>query len=262
MKFSAAALFLLAGYASAGGPELSITLKDGGYGSVKSALSPTVSFEGESNGIEYGASVDLSSDSLPKSIWGQKRTSVGGGWSVKTRAEFTQGKYDFLGEGSGAYITIEGSDDDEETFIWGSGVVAKGDVQTLKVGAKKIIETDGGKFMVAPRYSFETSAAHVCLGFKKDGTKAYLTVSEEEKSLLIKQQLNDDNSATIKAGTSGFIAATVTNESDLGSTTVTLTQDDIDVEIKNGGWVAGIKSAKSLDSEPTVRFSKSLTFGV
>jgi len=66
----------------------------------------------------------------------------------------------------------------------------------------------------------------------------------------------------LKAGASGFISATLTNESDLGSTTVTLTQDEVDVEIKNDGWVAGITSDKDLSvAKPTVRFSKSLSFG-
>uniref|UniRef100_A0A7S4ABW9 Uncharacterized protein n=1 Tax=Pseudo-nitzschia australis TaxID=44445 RepID=A0A7S4ABW9_9STRA len=261
MKFSVAALFLLAGYATAGRPELSLTVKDGGHGSVKSALSPTVSFEGESNGMEYGTSVDLSSDDgIPKSFWGQKRSSVKG-WNIKTRAEVSQGKY-FEGEDLGVYVTVDGNDEDEETFVWASGFVKKGDAQVLKVGAKRVIETDAGKFMVAPRYAFDTSTPTVCLGFKKDDTKAYLTLAEAEKTLLVKQQINEDNSASIKGGCSGFIAATLTNESDLGSTTVTLTEDDIDVEIQKDGWVAGIKSSKSLDSEPAIRFSKSLTFGV
>eukprot|EP00536_Pseudo-nitzschia_multiseries_P009946 jgi/Psemu1/242580/estExt_Genewise1.C_2900032 len=260
MKFSAAALFLFAGCASAGGPQLSLTLKDGGYGSVKSALSPSLSFGGESNGLEYGASLDLSSDSLPKSIWGQTKSTVGG-WSIKTRAELSQGKYDYGGKSSGAYITVEGTDDDE-TYVWGSGVVSDGDVHALKVGGKKIIETDAGKIMVAPRYSFENSDTEVVLGYEKDDTKAYLTLAEDQASLLVKQKLNDANSATIKADKdSGFVAATLTNESDLGSTKFTLTPEDIDVQINNDGWVAGITTSRKLDSEPQVRFSKSLTFG-
>ncbi|VEU33988.1 unnamed protein product [Pseudo-nitzschia multistriata] len=261
MKFSAATLFLLAGYASAGS-QYSLTLKDGGYDSVRSALSPSLTYSGESNGMEYGSSVDLSSSSCPYSVWGQKKYSVGEGWTIKARSEYSKGKYDYDGDSAGTYITVEGSDADEETFVWGSGVVGGKNVKALKVGAKKIINTDGGKFMVAPRHSFETSETHVCLGFTKDDTKAYLTLSEDEKSFLVQQQLDDDNSASVKAGCSGFVAATMTNESDLGSTTVTVTPDDIDVEIKSDGWVAGIKSALSLDAEPTVRFSKSLTFGV
>jgi len=263
MKFSAAALLMLAGYASAGSPELSLTLKDGSYGSVKSAMEPVVNFSGESNGIEYGGSLDLASEGIPKSIWGQKSTSVGG-WNLKTRATLSQGLYDFGEEDSGAYVTVQGTDEDEETFVWGAGTVSKGDVSALKIGAKKLIKLtdDGGKFMVAPRYSFSTRTAKVVLGFEKDDTSAYLTVSEDDKNLLLAQKLDDNNSATFKVGTAGFISASVTNESDLGSTTATLTPDEVDVEMKNDGWVAGIRSSKSLaDAEPTVRFSKTISFG-
>jgi len=262
MKFSIAAVFLFAGNVYAGKPELSITLKDGSYGSIKSAASPVVNLSGESNSIEYGASIDLGSDGSPKSIWGQTSTSSQG-WNLKTRAELSQGMYDFNGQGSGAYVSVEGIDEDEETYLWGSAAISNGDVQPLKAGAKKIIESDGGKFMVAPRYDFETSATKIVLGFEKDDTSAYLTVTADDKDLLVEQKISDSNSGTFKAGTSGFIAATLTNESEMGSTKVTLTSDEVDVEIKSDGWVAGITSDRNLgDAKPTVRFSKSLTFGM
>ena len=219
-----------------------------------------VTMSGEADGVEYGISVDLDSDNLPKSIWGQKRSSLGG-WNLKTRAEMTQGKYDFNGEDTGVYVTVQGDDENEETFVWGSGAVSTGSVQKLKIGGKKIIATDGGKFMIAPRYNFEKSVGKVVLGFEKDGTDAYLTISEDDKDLLVEQKIDESNSAALKAGTSGFIAATLTNESELGSTTVTLTPDEVDIEVKNDGWVVGITSDKNLaNAEPTVRFSKSFDF--
>lgn len=263
MKPSAAALILFAGYASAGKPELSITLSDGSYGNVKSAVNPVISLSGEGSGVEYGASVDLASDGMPKSVWGQTTTSSGG-WGLKTRVELTQGKYDFSGGDSGAYVTLQANDDDEETFVWSSAAISQGDgVRSLKAGAKKIIATDAGKILVAPRHNFETSSTKVVLGFEKDDTSAYLTVSGDEKDLLVHQKIDDSTSASIKAGAGGLIAASVTKEGDMGSTKVTLTPDELDVEISNDGWVAGISCDKNLASaEPTVRFSKSLTFGV
>uniref|UniRef100_A0A7S0Y752 Uncharacterized protein n=1 Tax=Pseudo-nitzschia delicatissima TaxID=44447 RepID=A0A7S0Y752_9STRA len=263
MKFSVASLFLLAGYASAGKPELSITLSDGSYGDLKSAVSPIVSLSGEGGGIEYGATVDLASDGMPKSVWGVKSASSGG-WNLKTRAEFTQGKYNFAGDDSGAYVTLEANDDAKETFLWSSATISKGDgIRSLKAGAKKIVDTDAGKFMIAPRHNFETSSTEVVLGYEKDDTDVYLTINDDAKDILVKQTIDDTYSATLKAGPSGFLAASVTSETDLGSTKLTLTPDDIDVEIKNDGWVAGISCDKNLASaEPTVRFSKSLTFGI
>jgi len=225
-------------------------------------MEPVVKFSGESEGVEYGGSVDLASEGLPKSIWGQKSSSIIGGWNLKTKVELSQGRYDFDGEDSGAYLAVEGSDEAEETYVWGSGHAAKSGFRALKVGAKRIIDTDGGKFMVAPRYNFKTSTPKVCVGFEKDDTSAYLTLSEDEQNLLVEQKLDGDNSAKVKAGTEGFISASVTNESDIGSTTVTVTQDEVDIEVKKDGWVTGIACARSLeDVEPTVRFSKTLSFG-
>jgi flagellar basal body rod protein FlgF len=175
----------------------------------------------------------------------------------------THGKYDFDGEDTGAYVSVQGNTDDEEAFVWGSAAISKGDVKALKVGGKKIIGTDAGRIMVAPRYNFETSSAKVVLGFEKDDTNAYLTVSEDDKDLLVEQTIDDANSATLKLGTSGFIAATLTNESDLGSTKLTLTTDEIDVEIKSDGWVAGMSCDKNLvNASPEIRFGKSHTFSI
>ena len=229
---------------------------------MQSAAAPVLNLSGENDGLEYGASVDLASGSYPRSIWGEKSSSSGG-WNLKTRAELSQGMYDFNGGDTGAYVTVEGTDDDEETFFWGSAAISKGDVSPLKAGAKKVFPGDEGKFMVAPRYDFETSTAKVVLGFENDDTSAYLTVSEDDKDLLIEQKIDDSNSAKVKAGLSGLISASLTNEGDLGSTTVTLTGDEVDVEVKSDGWVAGITCDKKIvGAEPTVRFSKSLSFGL
>mmetsp|Transcript_11619 Transcript_11619/g.33444 ORF Transcript_11619/g.33444 Transcript_11619/m.33444 type:complete len:268 (+) Transcript_11619:109-912(+) len=267
MKFSAAALFLFAGYASAGSPKLTLKLSDGDYGSVKSALNPSLSFAGESDGVEYGGSVDLSSDSLPKSIWGQTKASVSG-WNIKTRAEVSNGKYDFGGKNTGAYITVEG--DSENTYLWGSGVVSKGDFHAMKFGGKTVMETKKGKFMVAPRVDYGVTnddkigiTDHaICYGFEKEDTQAYYTVEPSGANLLVKQKFNDANSGTVKADKNdGFVAATWTNQNDLGSTTLTLTKNDVDIQISNDGWVMGVKTSRKLDSSK-VRFSKALTFGV
>jgi len=263
MKFSAACILLLTGYASASKPQLSFTLKDGSYDNVKSAVAPTVNIEGESGGIEFGGSVDLGSDSLPKSIWGQKTTDLGSGWGLKARAEISQGLYDFpMEEDTGAYVALEGSNEEENAYVWGSGHVSKKKfISPLRVGAKKVITVDAGKLLISPRYDFAEEEAKVVVGFEKDDTKAYATLSLEEKNLLVTHQINDDNSASVKAGTDGLISASLQNDSDLGSTTVTYTPGEVDIEIKNDGWVAGISSstANFLDSEPVVRFSKTIT---
>ena len=54
-----------------------------------------------------------------------------------------------------------------------------------------------------------------------------------EKNLFVEHKINDSNSASYKAGTDGFISASVTNDSDLGTTKLTYTGTSVDVEIEN-----------------------------
>merc|ERR1712238_195030 len=113
-------------------------------------------------GVEYGASVDVSSDLLPKSIWGQTTTNIPG-WNLKTRAEYTEGKYDHS--------------------------------TTDKKGV-------------------------------------YVTASLEDQDVKIMHKIDEDNTASIKAGRSGFISASLENKGEFGSTTVTVTSDDVDIEVQ------------------------------
>jgi len=258
MKFLVAATILLSGYASAS-PELSLTLKDGSFGSLSEAGSPAIKFHGTSGGIEYGGSAELGTDGIPKSIWGQTTTTASG-WNLKSRAELSHGLYDFDGEDSGAYVTVEGTNDDEDAFVWASGSMsADGGFKPLTAGVKKVLEGDNGKFMIAPRFSFESHEAKVVVGFEKDDTKAYATLSQDEKNVLVEHKVNDSNSASFKAGSAGFISASISNESDVGTTKLTYTGSSVDVEIENDGW-KGIGKIPRDGTEPTVHFSKTVAF--
>jgi len=264
MKFSTAALCLFVGSVSAGSPEFNLNLKHGGYDSVSSALAPVLSFSGETDDIEFGGSADFSdpTSKIPKKIWGKKSTQAGG-WTLDAKVEASHQEYDFDDEeDAGAYVTVNGADEAKETFVWGSGAASKAGVKPLRVGAKKIFDSEAAKFMISPRYDAETGVAEVVLGVEKDDTKAYLTLSEEEQDLMVEHQINDDNSAKIKAGATGFISASLTNDSDIGTTVVTVTPGDIDVEISKGGWVMGVNcdgNIKNLaGAEPNIRFSKKI----
>mmetsp|Transcript_51429 Transcript_51429/g.58279 ORF Transcript_51429/g.58279 Transcript_51429/m.58279 type:complete len:273 (+) Transcript_51429:76-894(+) len=267
MKFSAAALCLLVGSVSAGTPEINLNLKHGGYNSVSSALAPTLSFAGETEGIEYGVDADFSDPtvSIPKKLWGKKSTQAGG-WTLDAKVEASHQAYDFDdNEDAGAYVTVNGADEAKETFVWGSGAASKAGVKPLRVGAKKIFESEAAKFMISPRYDAETGVAEVVLGVEKDDTKAYLTLSEEEQDLLVQHQINDDNSATLKAGATGFISASLTNDSDIGTTVVTVTPDDVDVEVSKDGWTMGVACVAEVrglaNAKPNIRFSKKVDLG-
>jgi len=259
MKSTTAALFFIVASASAGGtPEVSITLKQGNFDNVQSALAPQISFEGDVQGVEYGVLMDATKLGVPK-VWGQVNSDVSG-WNLKTRAEYTEGEYDYSTEGGkGVYLTVKGNNEEENTFIWGSGAISKNNVSPLKAGAKKVFETDSGKFLIAPRYTFKDDTATVVFGYEKNDTSVFLSASQDAQDVKITHKIDDENTASIKGGAQGFLSATLENESGLGTTKVTLTSESADIELGKDGWVAGL-TARSLDSEPVVRFSKKITF--
>jgi len=273
MKFSTAALCLFVGSVSAGAPTIDLVLRNGGYDSVSSALTPELSFtlpsfsrSEETDDIEFGGSADFSDPTvkIPKKFWGRTSTQAGG-WTLDAKVEASHQAYDFGDEEDvGAYVTVNGADEDKETFFWASGAASKAGVNPLKVGAKKIFDSEAAKFMISPRYDAETGVAEVVLGVEKDDTKAYLTVSEEEQEVMIEHQINDDTSAKIKARYAELVSASLTHDSDIGTTTLTVTPDDVDVEVSKDGWAMGVKcdgNIKNLASaEPTVRFSKEIQF--
>lgn len=286
MKFSAASLLFLVGSASAiTKPKLTIRLQDGVYGDIMETLAPEISIDGsEGENLEYGGRCAVSEPGRPGSFWASLRSKVELGvgetptfLNLFSKVEVSQGQQDFgEGEMKGVYGTVEAENEEQDLFGWASVAVGfNGNVTPLKVGAKKIVELDDekGKVMVSPRYNVEEQFAEVVVGFEKDATQAYLTVSQDDQDLYLQHQLNDATSATAKVGKQlGFMSASVTNANELGVTTLTYTPDEVDVEIKNDGWVAGISttapsglagllSGKGLEEQDLkVRLSKTMTF--
>ena len=231
---------------------------------MKSALAPKLSVGGDLSGIQVGADVDIGLNVLnsKKSIWGQKSLDVAG-WTVKAKAEYSEGKYNYPDDsGRGVYLSVEANDEGKSSFAWVSGDVCASGVQPLKVGGKKIVSTPGGKFMVEPRYNFANNGADVCLGYEREAddsdTRVYLTVSKNDQNVKIVQTVNDDLTASVKVGTSsGFMYAKLQKKSSAGGSTVTLTSDNLDLQLNQDGWTAGMSLPYPYwQSEPQVRFSK------
>jgi hypothetical protein len=222
---------------------------------------------GEVAGVELGVDVDVGLDvpSAPKSIWTQKTVDVlSSGWKLKARAEYSEGKYEYPDEGKkGIYLSLEANDEDRTLFGWVSGDICKSGPQPLKIGGKKIFATDKGKFMVEPRVRFYEGSTpegpDICLGYEpSENTRLYLTASTKDQNVKIVQSVTEDNTVSVKAGVkSGFQYAKLENESDLGKSTVTVTKDDLDLQLSQDGWTAGMKLGYPYHkSEPQVRFSK------
>ena len=247
-------------------PKNQLSVADGSFDSVQSALAPKLGIAGSSGPVTWGVELDeIGPDVMgsPKSIWGQTSTNVGG-FAVKSRAEYTAGKYDYASEsGSGVYLTVEAEDADQGTFAWFSGQVplGGGPPGPLKVGAKKIfVLGDGAKVMIEPRYGAE-DGPDVCVGYESDAVgKAYLTVSGSDQNIKIMRDIDDSNSASVKVGRSGFISASLTNDSTMGTTSVNLQSSSMDLSLEKDGWMAGMSlSAPYLEAEPQVTFRKTFS---
>ena len=224
-----------------------------------------------STGIQVGAEMDVGLDLMgaPKSVWAQKSLDVmDGAWNLKARAEYSEGKYDYNKDGGsggrGVYLSLEANDADRTWFGWASGDISpSGGPQPLKFGGKKILDTGKGKFMIEPRYrtypGSNPQGPDVCLGYEpNDKTQMYLTACKEDQNVKLVQAINDDNTLSVKAGTAGgFLFAKLESSTDLGKSTITVSPSDLDVELEQDGWKAGMRMAYPYhSSEPKVRFSK------
>lgn len=243
-----------------------MAIKDGFSSDLPSALSPTLSWKEEVGDVELGASIEVQPDILgaKKSLWANLARGIGG-WTLKTRAEYSEGLYDYNTEGQrGVYLSMEANDEDESTFVWFAGNACTSGARPLKIGGKKVLTTDMGKIMVEPRYNFERELADACVGLEMEDTRAYLTVSGKDQNLKVVHQINDSNKASIKAGTAhGFMYARLENKSELGDSTLTVSADEIDLQMSQDGWTAGLSvSAPFMEAEPRVRFNKKLSFSV
>ena len=124
-----------------------------------------------------------------------------------------------------------------------------GDVcRPLKVGAKKIVAVpavvgNNGKVLLSTRHDFEDDESHVIVGYEKDYTQAYVTVSKKQQDLYVKPTINDSTSASTKLDRSGILSASVTHDSDqYESTTITYKPEELDLTVTKDGWMAGIST--------------------
>lgn len=191
----------------------------------------------------------------------------------RTHAELSEGKYDYDSpDKRGVFLAVEVKNEDEDTFAWFSGDLSfTPKAEALKLGAKRIfnLKDSGTKLMVEPRYNFGERIPDVVFGVEKEhddesDTRVYLTASQQDQNVMI-QHTRDAITASVKAGTSeGFMRATLKQTfEDIGSVQATLTSKDVDLELKQNGWTAGVNlglEGLSLDSEPKVRFSKTISF--
>lgn len=239
MKTSTLALLAVIGSANANLPSLSIKVSDGNFDGL-GGLDPTVTWSttgkyGEVD-IEYGLEADayLTSDlaSLPKNIWGKASTDIGG-WGVTARAEF-QGT-DF----SSADIEIDAVNEDLSVHI---DAASTGDFNVNKIEATKSFDSDDAAVTVTPRYDVESGATDIVVSYVKEDTDVEITASQNEQSITVSKQIDDENRVAPTIGSNGeFSVEWERSLGDDNSITTTLKPNDsIDVEWKDSAWTANI----------------------
>jgi len=238
MKFSTITLLSMCAVASAGRPQLSISVQDGSFAGLD-AVDPTISWTGSSKSgdvdIEYGVDVGASSTdiaSLPKTIWGKASTEISG-WVASVRAEID------ASDMKSADIEIEAENGDTSVKV----VAATGDAFTVStVEATQGFDTDGARITVNPRYNVETEDADVVIAYDKGDTNIELTASADAQSVTVSQQVDDDNRIAPTVTSAGGVS--LEWERSLGddnSLTATVTPDEsLDVEWKDSEWTASI----------------------
>ena len=214
-------------------------------------MKPDLSIQGScGEDIEFGATFRCP-EALSGSVWGKLKATTVANYNWNTKLEASSERYDF-GDGNtqGVYGTVEGTNEQQDTFLWASGALSTtGTISPLKVGAKKIIPVSAtdmgtnGKVLLSTRHDFDDDESHVIVGYEKYDTQAYVTVSKKQQDLYVKHAINDSTSASTKLDRSGILSASITHDSDqYGSTTITYKPDEVDMTVTKDGWMAGIST--------------------
>jgi len=258
MKFSAISLLTILGVASAGRPQLSITVSDGSFAGLD-GLDPSISWSGSSSSgevdLEYG--VDLAAKpttdiaSLPKKIWGKASTDIGG-WATTVSADvegtdFSGASYDVDAENGDMSLSLTASSSGVHTVSATKGF-ASGDAD-VTVSPSYNLDTEEADVVVtydAGDTSVELTASADAQSVKIDhstgDTDISLTASVDEQSLTISQQIDDENKISPTITSAGDLS--VEWERSLGgdnSLTATVKPNDaVDLEWKDDAWTASI----------------------
>eukprot|EP00529_Nitzschia_sp_RCC80_P030386 CAMPEP_0113482774 /NCGR_PEP_ID=MMETSP0014_2-20120614/23094_1 /TAXON_ID=2857 /ORGANISM="Nitzschia sp." /LENGTH=305 /DNA_ID=CAMNT_0000376305 /DNA_START=376 /DNA_END=1293 /DNA_ORIENTATION=- /assembly_acc=CAM_ASM_000159 len=190
MKLTIAYLALVAGVASAGRPQLSLSVQDGSFNGVD-GLNPTLNWEGSANSgdvnIDYGVEADArpTTDiaSLPRKVWGKASTNVAG-WGVSARAERSRDSDD-------TNLEFGADNDDADLSL---RVVASAGGGVDRVEATKGIDLDKTtRVTVNPRYSVADEEADVVVGWDNGDTQVTLTASADDQNVNVKHRLDNTN---------------------------------------------------------------------
>jgi len=239
MKTSALALLAIIGSASANLPSLSISVSDGNFADL-GGLEPTLSWSSEGKagdldiayGIEAEARPTSDLSSLPKTVWGKASGDVGA-WGLSARAEVQGTNF------KAADFEIDAVNDDLSLHV---DARSDGEFSVSKIEGTKSFDTNDAAVTVTPRYDVSSGNSDVVVSYVKDDTSVEITASQDEQSITVSKQINDDNRVAPTIASNGdFKVEWERNLGNDNSLTTTLTPNEaIDLEWNDGAWQASI----------------------
>ncbi|GKY95024.1 hypothetical protein MPSEU_000467000 [Mayamaea pseudoterrestris] len=241
MKLSALALAAVLASASAGNPQLSISVRDGSFDGLD-GLDPVVSWESAtrsgdldlSYGIKAAARPTTDIASLPRSIWGKAQTDVSG-WGVSARAEldgqdFTRANLELDAGNAASDLSVH--------MVANAG----NDFTVRSVEATKGLDVNGARVTVTPRFDLEKDQRDVVVNYRNDNTHVKLTASADNQQVTISQQLDKDNRVAPTINSNGDLSVEWERRlSDDSSLTANLKPNDsLNVEWRDAAWTANV----------------------
>jgi hypothetical protein len=228
MKFSLLALATVLGVASAGKPQLSISIRDGSSDGLD-GLDPTLNWSGSAKSgdidLDYGieSAVRPTADiaSLPRNIWGKASTRAGA-WGVSARAE-VDGQ-----DRSSADLEFDADNEDADLSLRLTASTAGG-FNVHRVEATKGLDLDGARVTLNPRYDVDNESADVVIGYDNGGTNVQLTASADSQEVRINHSMDNTNIGLTASADSQEV--TIDHQMDNTNVKLTASADNQEVTI-------------------------------
>jgi hypothetical protein len=187
-------------------------------------------------GVDLAARATADIGSLPKSIWGKASTDVAG-WRTSARAEMKDGALDE----ADIELTADNTENDIGVKMFASAGKGSG-FSVSRVEATKGMDVDGARVTVNPRYNVDAEDGDVVVSYTKDNTEVEVTASKDEQTVMVSQQIDDDNRVSPSVSRNGDISLEWERKlGDESTVTTTLRPNQaVDVEWKDNAWTANI----------------------
>jgi len=238
--------------------KVSINLQNGNFAGLEEGLNPILNFEGSSKegDVEYAYGLNMALNptknikSLPRSIWGKTKASIGG-WMTSIKAEVDAQKLDCID------FVVTSDKVEHALSLKAIGSYSKSNhgslskvqgTKTYKINDNNNVDSNT-KVSITPRYNMKTEEADVVIGYvqEKDDENGFeIIASKETQQITLYQKVKNDHRISTTLATSSNNGSRVSFEweniigENKSVTTCVKPDQSIDVNWKDNGWDANI----------------------